>query len=50
MIDAYKARRVFLNVNSVTDSPTMFSRRVFDCLPADGRGQHREPGLEKTLG
>ncbi|MGB5732881.1 MAG: glycosyltransferase, partial [Thiohalocapsa sp.] len=32
MIDAYKRYRVFLNVNSVTDSPTMFSRRVFEIL------------------
>ena len=32
MIDVYKRHRVFLNVNSVTDSPTMFSRRVFGLL------------------
>lgn len=32
MIDAYKGHRVFVNVNSVVDSPTMFSRRVFELL------------------
>jgi spore maturation protein CgeB/SAM-dependent methyltransferase len=29
---AYREYRVFLNVNSVIDSPTMFSRRVFELL------------------
>lgn len=28
----YRRYRVFLNVNSVTDSPTMFSRRVFELM------------------
>lgn len=28
----YNRYRVFLNVNSVTDSPTMFSRRVFELM------------------
>jgi len=32
MVDAYKRYRVFLNVNSVSDSETMFSRRVFELL------------------
>jgi spore maturation protein CgeB len=32
MIHTYKKYRVFLNVNSVSDSPTMFSRRVFELL------------------
>jgi SAM-dependent methyltransferase/spore maturation protein CgeB len=32
MIKAYKRYRVFLNVNSVKNSPTMFSRRVFELL------------------
>jgi ubiquinone/menaquinone biosynthesis C-methylase UbiE/spore maturation protein CgeB len=32
MLDAYKRYRVFLNVNSVKDSPTMFSRRVLELL------------------
>ena len=29
---AYRAYKIFLNVNSVDDSPTMFSRRVFEIL------------------
>ena len=32
MVRAYKQYRVFLNVNSVRQSPTMFSRRVFELL------------------
>ena len=32
MLDAYKRYKVFLNVNSVANSPTMFSRRVFELL------------------
>ncbi|ASA21246.1 glycosyltransferase family protein [Paenibacillus donghaensis] len=32
MVEAYKLYKVFLNVNSVKDSPTMFSRRVFEIL------------------
>lgn len=32
MIDAYKKYKVFLNVNSVKYSPTMFARRVFELL------------------
>lgn len=32
MLEAYKQYRVFLNVNSVTESRTMFSRRVFELL------------------
>lgn len=32
MLSAYRAYRVFLNVNSVSTSPTMFSRRVFELL------------------
>ena len=32
MIDAYRRYRTFLNVNSVYDSPTMFSRRVYELL------------------
>jgi len=47
MVAAYKRYRVFLNVNSVVHSPTMFSRRVFELLacgtpvittPSDGIG------------
>ena len=32
MIKAYKNYKVFLNVNSVNNSPTMFSRRVFELM------------------
>lgn len=32
MVRAYQQYKVFLNVNSVKDSPTMFSRRIFELL------------------
>lgn len=32
MLAAYKRYKVFLNINSVKNSPTMFSRRVFELL------------------
>lgn len=32
MLNKYKEYRVFLNVNSIDSSPTMFSRRVFELL------------------
>ncbi len=32
MLVAYKRYKAFLNINSVTNSPTMFSRRVFELL------------------
>lgn len=32
VVRAYRRYRVFLNVNSITDSPTMFPRRVFELL------------------
>jgi len=32
VIDAYKSHLLFVNVNSVIDSPTMFSRRVFELI------------------
>ncbi|MGK3958308.1 glycosyltransferase family protein [Arthrobacter sp. R4] len=32
MVTAYKAYKTFLNVNSVVDSPTMCSRRVFEII------------------
>ena len=32
VVQAYKRHKIFLNVNSVVDSPTMFSRRVFELL------------------
>ena len=51
MIDAYKAHQVFLNVNSVTDSPTMFSRRVFELLACGTAVVSTESvGVQRTLG
>ncbi|MFO8142222.1 MAG: glycosyltransferase [Marinobacter sp.] len=32
LCEEYRRYRVFLNVNSVTDSPTMFARRVFELM------------------
>lgn len=32
MVTAYRQYKVFLNINTVQDSPTMFSRRVFEIL------------------
>ena len=51
MIRAYKRFRVFLNTNSVTESPTMFSRRVFELL-ASGTPVVSTPslGMEQMLG
>lgn len=34
MLTAYKAYKTFLNVNSVVDSPTMCSRRIFEIIAA----------------
>ncbi|THJ64991.1 glycosyltransferase [Arthrobacter echini] len=34
MLTAYKAYRIFLNVNSVTDSPSMCARRIFEITAA----------------
>ena len=51
MIEAYKRHRVFLNVNSVHDSPTMFSRRVFELLACGTAVVSTESvGVEQTLG
>jgi predicted nucleic acid-binding Zn-ribbon protein len=51
MIEAYKNHRVFLNVNSVHDSPTMFSRRVFELLACGTAVVSTESvGVEQTLG
>jgi SAM-dependent methyltransferase/glycosyltransferase involved in cell wall biosynthesis len=51
MLAAYKAYKIFLNVNSVTESPTMCARRVFE-LSACGTpvvsGHSR--ALEKVFG
>ncbi|MEA1938148.1 MAG: glycosyltransferase [Pseudomonadota bacterium] len=51
MLSAFRAYRVFLNVNSVTDSPTMFARRVFELL-ACGTPVISTPsvGMEVMLG
>lgn len=35
VLDVYKSHRVFLNANSVVDSPTMCSRRVFELAACD---------------
>jgi hypothetical protein len=51
VIEAYKAHRTFLNVNSVHDSPTMFSRRVFELLACGTAVVSTESvGVERTLG
>jgi hypothetical protein len=51
VIEAYKAHRAFLNVNSVHDSPTMFSRRVFELLACGTAVISTESvGVERTLG
>ncbi|MEV8144211.1 glycosyltransferase [Specibacter sp. NPDC078709] len=36
MVEAYKAHPVHINVNSVADSPTMFSRRVMEIAASGG--------------
>jgi hypothetical protein len=35
ILDVYKSHRVFLNANSVADSPTMCSRRLFELAACD---------------
>lgn len=51
MLQAYKKYKVFLNVNSVKTSPTMFSRRVFELL-ASGTPviSTYSKGIEELLG
>ncbi len=51
MVQAYKAYDVFLNINSVRESPTMFSRRVLELL-ACGTAVISTPslGIERLLG
>lgn len=44
MLSAYKAHKVFLNVNSVTDSPSMCARRVFE-ITASGTPVISTPSL-----
>lgn len=51
VIDAYKAHVANLNVNSVTDSPSMFSRRVVEIAASGGvvlSGPGR--GVDETFG
>jgi septal ring factor EnvC (AmiA/AmiB activator)/glycosyltransferase involved in cell wall biosynthesis len=51
VIDVYKRHRVFVNVNSVTDSPTMFSRRVFELLACGTAVVSTESvGIEEMFG
>jgi Glycosyl transferases group 1 len=51
MLEAYKGHKVFLNANSVTDSPTMFSRRVFELLACDTAVVSTESlGVSETFG
>ena len=51
VVREYKSHKVFLNVNSVVDSPTMFSRRVFELLACDAAVVTTESeGVERTFG
>ena len=51
VVREYKGHKVFLNVNSVVDSPTMFSRRVFELLACDAAVISTESaGIERTFG
>ena len=48
---AYRVYKIFLNVNSVADSPTMFSRRVFEILASStALVSTGSIGMEKMLG
>jgi hypothetical protein len=51
LADHYRRHRVFLNVNSVASSPTMFARRVFELL-ACGTAVVSSPsvGMERLFG
>ena len=51
VVREYKSHKVFLNVNSVIDSPTMFSRRVFELLACDAAVVSTESaGIERIFG
>ena len=51
MVKAYRRYKVFLNVNTVSDSPTMFSRRVFELLACGTPVvSSRARGIEEVLG
>lgn len=48
---AYKGYRVLLNVNSIKNSPTMFSRRVFEILASGSPVvSNYSEGIERTFG
>lgn len=48
---AYRSYKVFLNVNTVTNSPTMFSRRVFELLACGTPViSTQSVGVQKMLG
>lgn len=51
MVAAYKRFKLFLNINSVADSPTMFARRVFELLACGTPVlSSRSRGIERLLG
>jgi hypothetical protein len=51
VLSAYRSFKVFLNVNSVTDSPTMFARRVFEILASSTAVvSTASAGIEQMLG
>ena len=51
VLSAYRNFKLFLNVNSVTDSPTMFARRVFEVLASSTAVVSTgSAGIEQMLG
>jgi SAM-dependent methyltransferase len=51
VLSAYRNFKLFLNVNSVTDSPTMFARRVFEILACSTAVvSTASSGIEQMLG
>jgi len=51
VLSAYRNFKLFLNVNSVTDSPTMFARRVFEILASSTAVvSTASAGIEHMLG
>ena len=51
ILNAYRCFKVFLNVNSVTGSPTMFARRVFEILASSTAVvSTASTGIEQMLG
>jgi spore maturation protein CgeB/SAM-dependent methyltransferase len=51
VLRAYRNFKLFLNVNSVTDSPTMFARRVFEILASSTAVvSTASAGIERMLG